>query len=102
MTTITLKETDEFLVKVEGHATGSQQVCSAVSALVYTLAGYLDNEGIELTEFRINEEEPSAIVRFPKTPKSEVAFDMVSIGFSMMESSYGDFLRINYKSGGEI
>ena len=35
---------DRFFLQVCGHATGSVQVCAAVSGLVYALAGYVQND----------------------------------------------------------
>lgn len=35
------------LLALDGHATGSPDVCAAVSGLVYALAGYLSNAELE-------------------------------------------------------
>ena len=40
-----MRRGDHYAVHARGHATGSPQVCAAISGLLYALAGYARNAG---------------------------------------------------------
>lgn len=43
MTEVTLHYGDSFSARCRGHATGSPEVCAAISCLMFTAAGWLHN-----------------------------------------------------------
>lgn len=94
MTRVTLKEDGgRYSVVCEGHATGSCEVCAAVSTLVYALLGYLKNADdvvVEKSELAGGYAE----IEFSGGERARVAFGMVSIGFLQLERANKNFIEI--------
>lgn len=80
----------EHRLKVEGHAgysgCGNDIVCSAVSAISYSLVGFLEN-----TDSRyICEEMASGYLELscPRNKETDAAFQMALIGYLQIEQQY--------------
>ena len=92
-------------VEVKGHArsgeAGHDLVCSAVSALVYTLAANAENlrKGGQVTKAVIRLEHGDAVIKCRTTDKFKsvvsVIFDSICVGFELLANSYPG--NISYK-----
>lgn len=102
MTNIEITMNDpRYTIRFEGHATGSAEVCAGISALMYSLEGFLrnnpwdifihssqmDNPGFGYIMFEL--EDPS--------PKVKGAFELVVIGLQQIEKSYPDYCKVEVK-----
>ncbi len=95
MTRILLTQNgDAYTVRADGHATGSVQVCAAVSTLLYTLAGYLlDNPDITVLEQNLNS--GKACICFQGGGEvGEAVFNLITVGFLQLEKAEADFLQV--------
>lgn len=94
MTRVTINKGEgRYLVRCEGHATGSVKVCAAVSTLIYTLLGYLKNAG----DISVESEEIAdgyAEIEFSGGNSARVVFDLISIGFLQLERANRDLIQI--------
>lgn len=88
-----------FCVQAKGHATGSVEVCAAVSCLLYTLAGYLMNnpKGIHCIECKLSEADVDLCFRGEDAAK--MLFAIARIGFLQLENSFSKFLCVNVDLG---
>lgn len=81
---------------VTGHAgydaEGRDIVCSAISAVGYTLLGYLANCDEE-PDFSYIDEPGRLVVICEITPKTNTAFEMAYIGLSQIAQQYPPFVR---------
>lgn len=77
-----------YYVSAQGHATGSVEVCAAVSALMYTLDGYINNAPIRIYEECM--EPGNVLLRFEGGTEAEIAVDVVSVGIEMLELTFPD------------
>lgn len=94
MTRVTLKECDgRYSVACVGHATGSCEVCAAVSTLVYTLLGWLKNaDGVALEKEEIAD--GYAEIEFSGGEGARVAYELIYVGFLQLELANKNFLKI--------
>ena len=49
-----------------GHATGSEQVCAGISAIIYSLAGWLKNSDCEVQELTLEKDLTKLVAHFAK------------------------------------
>ena len=92
MTKITLEKVKgAYHVKLEGHATGSQEACAAISALGCTLIGYLDHINAKVIKF--DEWDGHLDVVF-KGRRAGVVFDIISCGLWLMSRDYPEYCCI--------
>lgn len=93
------RDGNRYTIAAQGHATGSPEVCAAISGILYALAGYVRNadDGSTLAYYERLE---SGIVdlSFRGGPGAEGAFDMAVIGLKQIEAQYPDFLRVEYRA----
>jgi uncharacterized protein YsxB (DUF464 family) len=88
----------ELVLRAEGHATGRPEVCAAVSALTYTLAGWIIARALENAwpegrwEARIDK--GSACLRMPWTARSEHAFDLIRLGLEQVAAAAPDAVSV--------
>lgn len=70
------------ILRAKGHATGSEQVCAAVSGILYALAGYLTNamreRYVEVYEYRMDSGD--VLLDFNGDEGTTAAFEMAAIG----------------------
>ncbi len=77
----------------EGHATGSVEVCAAVSTLVYTLLGYLNNaDGVAVENAELAD--GYAEIEFAGGECARVAFELICIGFLQLAMAKGEHVEI--------
>lgn len=72
-----------FMLSSKGHATGSEEVCAGVSAIIYALAGWAENFATE--DVKIELESGDALIVFRGGTEAEAAFDMAVIGLKQIE-----------------
>lgn len=83
-----------MMVQAKGHATGSQDCCSAVSSLVYALAGFLKNDAqTRVDELTLNDAD--ARIVFAGKEEAKGALQMAKIGFLQLQMAYPEFLRVD-------
>lgn len=89
---------ERCVLTAEGHATGSEQVCAAVSGLLFALAGYLVNaerEGrAKLREMVM--EDGRARFDFDCDDHAAEAFKITVIGLKQLSESYGEYIKTEY------
>ena len=97
MTKITLQEGGgKFRLTATGHATGSREVCAAVSGLVYALGGRLlelEEAGrARVTALRLESGEADIEA---EGEGARDAFAVAGAGFSQLAGRYPDYIRKN-------
>lgn len=87
---------DRFRIRFEGHATGSDEVCAAVSSLVYAMAGYLENQaGRNTTVQRMELAEGQAEILFTTRDKQvKGAWEMMVFGLRQLAHNFRDYIRV--------
>ena len=97
---ITIAE-PRYSVIIDGHATGSAEVCAGVSALMYSLEGYLRNHEDELFLHSAKVDKPGwAYIMFELEDPSKYikgAFEMFVIGSLQIADSYPDYCQVEVK-----
>lgn len=83
-----------YTVTAKGHATGSQEVCAAVSSLLYALAGYVKNEKKSLSSAEWSIDSGDVFVLFRGGEKARAVFDMTVIGLLQIEKSHPEYIRV--------
>lgn len=101
MTTITIRQNgDRFRLTAVGHATGGPEVCAAVSALVYALAGSLKNlersGAATLGAFRL---ESGAADLEARGEAARDLFAMAAVGLMQIEAGYPGRVRVESNLG---
>lgn len=86
------QDRDRFLVTCKGHATGSEKVCAGVSAVIYALAGWVNNYAE--AEVRIELESGDALITFRGGSEAEAAFDMALIGLKQIQLAEPDKVSV--------
>jgi len=92
------RDGNRYSIFANGHATGSPEVCAAVSGILYALAGYVRNASDGST-LAYDEKLESGNVRlhFRGGAGAGGAFDMAVIGLKQIAAQYPDFLRVEYR-----
>lgn len=94
MTTVYLEhDGGTFAIHARGHATGSTEVCAAISCLMYTVAGWLRNRP-EIGGIHRLEDGDASIVFFDREAAARTAFELAQIGFLQLASTYPDYIRV--------
>lgn len=90
------RDGDSYLISIQGHATGSEQVCAAVSSIAYMLAGYLINaEAAKKLTANIHDlTDASVVVRFVGGVEANTIYNAVVIGLKQIANSYNDYIKI--------
>ena len=94
MTTVwaAVPQRKERAIVVQGHATGSDRVCAAVSGLLYALAGYLTNaKGVEIQTIRM--EDAYVCLKWTGGKRDLAALQTVCIGLMQIEKANPDFIK---------
>ena len=87
------KDGDLFTLAVKGHATGSEEVCAGVSAIVFALAGWVNEYAA--SDVKTELESGDALVTFRGESEAEAAFDMAVIGLKQIELGHRDSIRVD-------
>ena len=99
MTKIEITKADpRYSIQFDGHATGSAEVCAGISALMYSLEGYLRNHEQDLFLHSAKIDDPGwGYISFELEDPSNFirgAFDLVVIGLMQIAASYPDFCEV--------
>lgn len=85
----------EYRLQLSGHATGSTQVCAAVSSIVYALAGWLQNDRVHQSRLpEILLESGETVIRAWGNVCVGTAFELAEIGLQQIEKAYPEYLRM--------
>ena len=97
MTNVYLERSgDRYTVHCKGHATGSVEVCAAVSALTVSLGEWLIQTKTEVLRERVKDAEIYLCFRGGEAAKA--VFDMMCLGFGKLEERYGEYIKVNAKN----
>ena len=92
------RDGNRYTVHAQGHATGSPEVCAAISGILYALAGYVRNATDGSTiEYDERLESGSVNLHFCGGPGAAGAFDMAVIGLKQIEAKYPDLILVEYR-----
>lgn len=91
------KHDGSYLLTAKGHATGSSEVCAAVSGLLYALAGYLQNRPDAVQDVHIKLESADAEIRFRGGEAAEAVFLTTVIGLAQLEAAKPEFVSVDFK-----
>jgi uncharacterized protein YsxB (DUF464 family) len=86
------KDGNRYLLCVKDHATGSDIVCAAVSALVYAFAGYAANFAAETYGMRL--ESGNATIHCTGGDDVEASFNTVVTGLKQIELSHPEYIKV--------
>lgn len=91
MTKVTLKKVGfcRYLVKSEGHATGSTEACAATSMLCYMLFGYLERTGAKV--YKQVDEDGYMEIEFRGNRK---LYDLIRTGYTMLHEAYSEYVNV--------
>ena len=89
------KDGNRYILSAKGHATGSVEVCAAISAIVYALAGYLMNHDIKISQQRM--EDADVLLDFAGDDCTAAAFEMAVIGLAQIGRQYPEFLQVDFE-----
>lgn len=94
MTEVTLRRDGRrYEVAASGHATGSPEACAAVSVLIFTLDAFMQNAPVFVIEERL--EPGDALLQFSGDKEAEDAFDMITLGFLMLQERFPDIVEVS-------
>lgn len=102
---ITLAE-PRYSVVLDGHATGSPEVCAGISALVYSLEGFLreHEENLFLHSAKLDQEGWAYIMfELEDHPSNRIkgAFELFTIGLLQIQETYPEFCEVKIKEIGK-
>lgn len=90
-----VSEGREFVLEAHNHA-GDSKVCAGVSAIIYALAGWCDNE-IKEGHCIIELAPGSAFIGFKGGKKAETAYDVTVLGLKQIERSHPDEIVVELR-----
>lgn len=101
----TAAQGNTYIIEAKGHATGSEAVCSAISAIMYALAGYVLNARDIDVQLCILDD-GHATVKFSGDVTAEAVYKMAEIGLLQIEAANADCIKVTenknfLKSGDE-
>lgn len=102
MVTVRFEEAAGYLaMTMDGHATGSDRVCAAASALACALAGWLEWYGAEASwEPELELGPGRSRIRCRDTEQAREGFEVVAVGMAMLAREHPDHVEILGKSTG--
>lgn len=82
-----------FYISATGHATGSVEVCAAISGLLYALCGYLQNsENVSDVSFKLCDADAS--VSFYGEAEARAVYEMTLIGLLQIEQTNKEYISV--------
>lgn len=86
-------------ISAVGHATGSEEVCAAISGLIYALAGYLENavqDGMaRWIDCKLEPGDAVLVVSAEEAEESITAvFHMATIGLLQIEKAHPKYIHV--------
>ncbi len=92
MTEVTLYCGDSYSVRCRGHATGSPEVCAAISCLMFTAAGWLHNtQDAELVYEKLDSGD--AYLRWHG---GKWLYDLLKIGFLQLQKTEPEKISVKF------
>ncbi len=92
------KREDIFSLSVKGHANfaeaGKDIVCAGVSAILYALIGFLQNNEEHIEDKQIRADSGDAYVFCVGDEKILAAAELALIGFLQIEKQYSEFVSV--------
>lgn len=88
-------ETDgkRHILSARGHATGSAEVCAAVSGILYALAGYLTlEESAQAHKHRM--ESADVLLDYSGGVRVESAYAMATVGLLQLRDAYPKLVEV--------
>ena len=93
------RDGDNHNLSVNGHAgyatKGQDIVCSGVSAIVYALIGWLENNAEDTTFTSIDEDNGEVVIACEGDEKTATAFYMAAIGIEQIQNTYPAHVTID-------
>lgn len=99
MTEVRLRQSEGYELTAKGHATGSTEVCAAISCLLYAAAGWLENCG-EADVVKL--ESGDVTLRWHGGESAAALYELLEIGFLQLELSAKEYVKVNTGDGGDI
>lgn len=93
MCEVLIVDGEYMMVMAKGHATGSSACCNGISTLLYSLAGFLQNDARAKVD-ELTLEEADARIVFTGDKWAKGAFEMTKIGFLQLEQAYPECLKV--------
>ena len=87
------KDGGRYLVACQGHATGSVEMCAAISCLVQTLDSWLEQEDAQILTRQVGP--GNAILSFRGGERCRAAFDLMASGFSRLAATDGAHIHVD-------
>lgn len=86
------------LLNLEGHATGSPEVCAAVSGIVYALAGYVTNAERDghAEIYSMIMDSGRALLHFHGDDRVCGACEMAFVGLMQIEKQHPEHIKVNF------
>lgn len=82
-------------IMAKEHATGSPEACAAISTLMYSLAGWAENNRKHLKTAPYYDLQPAdAYILFDGDAEAAAAFELVEIGMLQLEKSYPEYISV--------
>ena len=107
MTTVTYwkdETTNAHYLNVDGHAgwasAGNDIVCAALSAVSYTLLGFLLNAGEDIEEISQEVDSGRVVVLCRGNERIDTAFEMALIGYLQIEKQYPHHVGVHIAASG--
>lgn len=93
------RDGETHTLSVNGHAgyadKGSDIVCAGVSAIVYALIGWLENNSEDTTFVSVDDSNGEAVIACEGDDKVSVAFYMAAIGIENIANTYPAHVSID-------
>ena len=107
MTAVTYWKDDKtktHYLRVEGHAnwasTGGDIVCAALSAVSYTLLGFLLNASADIEELSQEVDSGRVVILCRGNERIDTAFEMALIGYLQIEKQYPHHVGVHIAAQG--
>lgn len=93
------KKDDRVVIKAKGHATGSNEVCSAISALICSLEAWIVNNPDCVRKHFSDIEAGDVHIEFvPVESESYTALEFLVIGLVNLAKNYGEYVTVSVSS----
>lgn len=93
MCEVLIVDGEMMMVRANGHATGSSACCNGISTLLYSLAGFLQNDARACID-ELTLEEADARIVFTGAKWAKGAMQLVKIGFLQLERAFPEYMRV--------
>lgn len=91
------RDGNRHIIYARGHATGSPEICAAISGILYALAGYVRNASDESTlAYSERLDSGDVALDFRGGDGARGAFEMAVIGLKQIEAKYPAFISVEF------